>query len=58
MIETSTTDAAKAVVRRNTEEVQGGGNFKVFEEDGARASSNWRPAKSAANLIIGMQRRS
>jgi steroid delta-isomerase-like uncharacterized protein len=25
-------DAAKAVVRRNTEEVQGGGNFEVFEE--------------------------
>jgi hypothetical protein len=26
------TDAAKAVVRRNTEEVQGRGNFEVFEE--------------------------
>jgi steroid delta-isomerase-like uncharacterized protein len=26
------TDAAKAVVRRNTEEVQGHGNFAVFEE--------------------------
>lgn len=25
-------DAAKAVVRRNTQEVQGGGNFKLFEE--------------------------
>ena len=25
-------DAAKAVVRRNTEEVQGKGNFDVFEE--------------------------
>jgi steroid delta-isomerase-like uncharacterized protein len=25
-------DAAKAVVRRNTEEVQGGGNFELFEE--------------------------
>src|SRR6266550_2601397 len=25
-------DAAKAVVRRNTEEVQGGGNFEVFEK--------------------------
>ena len=25
-------DAAKAVVRRNTEEVQGKGNFEVFEE--------------------------
>jgi steroid delta-isomerase-like uncharacterized protein len=25
-------EAAKAVVRRNTEEVQGRGNFKVFEE--------------------------
>ena len=24
--------AAKAVVRRNTEEVQGGGNFDVFDE--------------------------
>ena len=26
------TDAAKAVVRRNTEEVQSRGNFDVFEE--------------------------
>ena len=26
------TDAAKAVVRRNTEEVQGRGNFDVFDE--------------------------
>ncbi len=25
-------EAAKAVVRRNTEEVQGGGNFEVFDE--------------------------
>ena len=25
-------EAAKAVVRRNTEEVQGGGNFDVFDE--------------------------
>jgi hypothetical protein len=25
-------EAAKAVVRRNTEDVQGGGNFEVFEE--------------------------
>ena len=25
-------EAAKAVVRRNAEEVQGGGNFEVFEE--------------------------
>ena len=28
----SVSDAAKAVVRRNTEEVQGGRNFDVFEE--------------------------
>jgi steroid delta-isomerase-like uncharacterized protein len=28
----ATSEAAKAVVRRNTEEVQGGGNFEVFEE--------------------------
>ncbi len=28
----NTSEAAKAVVRRNTEEVQGGGNFDVFEE--------------------------
>ena len=26
------TDAAKAVIRRNTEEVQGDGNFEIFEE--------------------------
>ncbi len=32
MSATTTSDAAKAVVRRNTEEVQGGGNFVVFEE--------------------------
>src|ERR1700750_2450251 len=25
-------EAAKAVIRRNTEEVQGGGNFEVFDE--------------------------
>jgi steroid delta-isomerase-like uncharacterized protein len=29
---TNISEAAKAVVRRNTEEVQGGGNFDVFEE--------------------------
>jgi steroid delta-isomerase-like uncharacterized protein len=29
---TNSSDAAKAVVRRNTEEVQGGGNFEVFNE--------------------------
>ena len=29
---TSISDAAKAVVRRNTEEVQGNGKFEVFEE--------------------------
>ena len=28
----TSSDAAKAVVRRNTEEVQGRGNFKLFEE--------------------------
>ena len=32
MSSTTTSNAAKAVVRRNTEEVQGGGNFVVFEE--------------------------
>jgi steroid delta-isomerase-like uncharacterized protein len=32
MSTTTASDAAKAVVRRNTEEVQGGGNFDVFEE--------------------------
>jgi hypothetical protein len=31
MNSTSISDAAKAVVRRNTEEVQGQGNFEVFE---------------------------
>jgi hypothetical protein len=28
----TSSDAAKAVVRRNTEEVQGGGNFELFDE--------------------------
>jgi steroid delta-isomerase-like uncharacterized protein len=32
MTNISVSEAAKAVVRRNTEEVQGGGNFEVFEE--------------------------
>jgi hypothetical protein len=32
MTQLSVAEAAKAVVRRNTEEVQGGGNFEVFEE--------------------------
>src|SRR5215510_7419399 len=32
MTSDSVSDAAKAVVRLNTEEVQGGGNFDVFEE--------------------------
>jgi steroid delta-isomerase-like uncharacterized protein len=32
MSTTTVSDAAKAVVRRNTEEVQGKGNFDVFEE--------------------------
>ena len=32
MTSSEPSEAAKAVVRRNTEEVQGGGNFEVFEE--------------------------
>jgi hypothetical protein len=32
MTTNNSSDAAKAVVRRNTEEVQGGGNFEVFDE--------------------------
>src|SRR5262245_53506240 len=32
MTKISISEAAKAVVRRNTEEVQGGGNFEVFEQ--------------------------
>jgi steroid delta-isomerase-like uncharacterized protein len=32
MTDSSISDAAKAVVRRNTEEVQGRGNFELFEE--------------------------
>src|SRR5215471_19106643 len=32
MSNTTSSHAAKAVVRRNTEEVQGNGNFEVFEE--------------------------
>jgi steroid delta-isomerase-like uncharacterized protein len=32
MITSSLSEAAKAVVRRNTEEVQSGGNFELFEE--------------------------
>lgn len=32
MSENPISEAAKAVIRRNTEEVQGGGNFELFEE--------------------------
>src|SRR5260370_38503910 len=32
MTRSNASEEAKAVVRRNTEEVQGGGNFDVFEE--------------------------
>ena len=32
MTSTDASESAKAVVRRNTEEVQGGGNFDLFEE--------------------------
>src|SRR5947208_15816411 len=32
MTSSNSSAAAKAIVRRNTEEVQGGGNFEVFEE--------------------------
>jgi steroid delta-isomerase-like uncharacterized protein len=32
MARTSATEAAISVVRRNTEEVQGGGNFEVFDQ--------------------------
>jgi len=32
MTDSSISDAAKAVVRRNTEEVQGRGNFELCEE--------------------------
>jgi len=32
MTTSNISEAAKAVIRRNTEEVQGGGNFEVFEE--------------------------
>ena len=32
MTSTDASEVAKAVVRRNTEEVQGGGNFAVFDE--------------------------
>ena len=32
MTSKTSSDAAKAVVRRNTEEVQGGGNFELFDE--------------------------
>lgn len=32
MITETISDAAKAIVRRNTEEVQSGGNFAVFDE--------------------------
>jgi steroid delta-isomerase-like uncharacterized protein len=32
MIQSTASEAAKAIIRRNTEEVQGGGNWQLFDE--------------------------
>ena len=47
MTRISVSEAAKAVVRRNTEEVQGGGNFEVFEELFADDFSTIRRSRDA-----------
>jgi hypothetical protein len=56
MTQMSVGEAAKAVVRRNTEEVQGGGNFEAFEElfaDDIRRSRDARPTRQArVNFIM------
>jgi len=56
-------DAAKAVVRRNTEEVQGGGNFELFDELFAddfldhTPQPGRTPDKSGARLLYKTLRR-
>jgi hypothetical protein len=40
-------EAAKAVIRRNTEEVQGGGNFELFEQLFADDFSTTRRSRAA-----------
>ena len=60
----STSDAAKAVVRRNTEEVQGGGNFDVFEQLFAddfldhTTQPGTTPDKAGARKLLSREERS
>jgi hypothetical protein len=56
MSNTTSSDAAKAVVRRNTEEVQSRGNFDVFEELFARDFVDHTPNR--AGLLIETARES
>src|SRR4029450_5565499 len=49
MTTSNASEAAKAVVRRNTEEVQGGGNFSVFEELVADDFLDHRPPPGRTN---------
>ena len=58
----TSSDAAKAVVRRNTEEVQGNGNFEVFEELFAddfvdhTPQPNMTPDKAGVRKLYGYMR--
>ena len=62
MTTSETSEAAKAVIRRNTEEVQGGGNFEVFEELFADDFLDHTPGvqqrrRLDLNFRLGLQRR-
>jgi hypothetical protein len=58
----TTSDAAKAVVRRNTEEVQSCGNFEVFQEIFAddfvdhTTQPNMTPDKAGVRKLYGYMR--
>jgi len=59
----NSSDTAKAVVRRNTEEVQGKGNFEVFEELCAddfvdhTPQPNMTPNKAGVRKLYGYMRK-
>jgi Predicted ester cyclase len=59
----TSSDTAKAVVRRNTEEVQGKGNFEVFEELFAddfvdhTPQPNMTPNKAGVRKLYGYMRK-
>jgi hypothetical protein len=49
---TTSAEAAKAAVRRITEEVQGNGNFEVFDELFAKEFIDHTPAEHDSDMVV------